>query len=60
MGGVGGRGRSPMCDLSDHQPKPTWMVSVEGEKQIEMSISNFKHLSRRNHVESQRSNTDGR
>lgn len=49
-----------MCDLSDHQLKPTWMVSVEGEKQIKMSISNFKHLSRRNHVESQRFNTDGR
>lgn len=48
-----------MCDLSDHQLKTTWMVSVEGEKQIKMSISNFKHLLRRNHVESC-FNTDGR
>lgn len=48
-----------MCDSSDHQLKTTW-ISVEGEKQIKMSISNFQHLLRRNHVESQRFNTDGR
>lgn len=39
-----------MCDLSDHQLKTTWMVSVEGEKQKKMSISNFKHLLHQNHV----------